>query len=188
MSSRWKRTSRLAAAGRRLLGRSHRPTRSQPDPRPAPVARRIDGARRDWAPTSFSSCTVTTPSGKGSASGCARSTCPRLGTVITRKSRFPLETLRIRVDTPVQRNQNTALFVGAGRNDLEAAVVARHLDVAASLAWLRKHCPQARMTGSERVSSPSSRPKRKRARSYWRYLGMRGFVAKDWNGTRSTIS
>ena len=37
---------------------------------------------------------------------------------------------------------------GQGRNDLEAAVAARYPDVAASLAWLRKHHPQARMTGS----------------------------------------
>jgi len=37
---------------------------------------------------------------------------------------------------------------GQGANDLEAAVVARYPDVAASLQWLRKHRPQARMTGS----------------------------------------
>jgi 4-diphosphocytidyl-2-C-methyl-D-erythritol kinase len=37
---------------------------------------------------------------------------------------------------------------GQGANDLEAAVVARYPDVAANLAWLRKHRPQARMTGS----------------------------------------
>jgi len=37
---------------------------------------------------------------------------------------------------------------GQGANDLEAAVVARYPDVAAHLAWLKKHRPQARMTGS----------------------------------------
>ncbi|HEV3008308.1 MAG TPA: 4-(cytidine 5'-diphospho)-2-C-methyl-D-erythritol kinase [Burkholderiales bacterium] len=37
---------------------------------------------------------------------------------------------------------------GQGANDLEAAVVARYPDVAASLQWLRQHRPQARMTGS----------------------------------------
>jgi 4-diphosphocytidyl-2-C-methyl-D-erythritol kinase len=37
---------------------------------------------------------------------------------------------------------------GQGANDLEPAVVARYPDVAASLAWLRQHRPQARMTGS----------------------------------------
>jgi len=37
---------------------------------------------------------------------------------------------------------------GQGANDLEAAVVARYPGVAACLAWLRQHRPQARMTGS----------------------------------------
>jgi 4-diphosphocytidyl-2-C-methyl-D-erythritol kinase len=37
---------------------------------------------------------------------------------------------------------------GQGLNDLEPAVVARYPDVAAGLQWLRKHRPQARMTGS----------------------------------------
>jgi 4-diphosphocytidyl-2-C-methyl-D-erythritol kinase len=39
-------------------------------------------------------------------------------------------------------------FPGQGANDLETAVVARYPEVAASLAWLRQHRPQARMTGS----------------------------------------
>jgi len=39
-------------------------------------------------------------------------------------------------------------FSGQGANDLEPAVVARYPEVAASLAWLRQHRPQARMTGS----------------------------------------
>jgi 4-diphosphocytidyl-2-C-methyl-D-erythritol kinase len=39
-------------------------------------------------------------------------------------------------------------FSGQGTNDLESAVVARYPEVAASLAWLRQHRPQARMTGS----------------------------------------
>ena len=39
-------------------------------------------------------------------------------------------------------------FSGQGRNDLEAAVVARYPEVAASLGWLKQHRPQARMTGS----------------------------------------
>jgi 4-diphosphocytidyl-2-C-methyl-D-erythritol kinase len=37
---------------------------------------------------------------------------------------------------------------GQGANDLEAAVVARYPDVRASLAWLKQHRAQARMTGS----------------------------------------
>ena len=39
-------------------------------------------------------------------------------------------------------------FSGQGTNDLEPAVVARYPEVAASLAWLKQHRPQARMTGS----------------------------------------
>ena len=39
-------------------------------------------------------------------------------------------------------------FSGQGRNDLEAAVVARYPEVAAHLEWLRLRCPKARMTGS----------------------------------------
>ena len=37
---------------------------------------------------------------------------------------------------------------GQGVNDLEPVVTARYPDVAAHLAWLKKRCPQARMTGS----------------------------------------
>jgi 4-diphosphocytidyl-2-C-methyl-D-erythritol kinase len=39
-------------------------------------------------------------------------------------------------------------FPGQGANDLEAAVAARYPEVAAQLEWLRRRCPQARMTGS----------------------------------------
>jgi 4-diphosphocytidyl-2-C-methyl-D-erythritol kinase len=39
-------------------------------------------------------------------------------------------------------------FAGQGTNDLEAVVVARYPVVAAQLAWLRRRCPQARLTGS----------------------------------------
>src|SRR5258706_3916334 len=39
-------------------------------------------------------------------------------------------------------------FPGQGNNDLEPVVVGRHPEVAASLAWLKGRCPQARMTGS----------------------------------------
>jgi 4-diphosphocytidyl-2-C-methyl-D-erythritol kinase len=37
---------------------------------------------------------------------------------------------------------------GQGQNDLEPVVIARYPEVAAQLAWLKKHHPQARMTGS----------------------------------------
>jgi 4-diphosphocytidyl-2-C-methyl-D-erythritol kinase len=39
-------------------------------------------------------------------------------------------------------------FPGQGTNDLEAVVVARYPVVAAQLAWLRRRCPPARLTGS----------------------------------------
>jgi 4-diphosphocytidyl-2-C-methyl-D-erythritol kinase len=39
-------------------------------------------------------------------------------------------------------------FPGQGANDLEPVVLARYPEVAAQLAWLRQHRPQARMTGS----------------------------------------
>jgi 4-diphosphocytidyl-2-C-methyl-D-erythritol kinase len=39
-------------------------------------------------------------------------------------------------------------FSGQGRNDLEAAVVAKYPEVGAHLTWLKQRCPQARMTGS----------------------------------------
>lgn len=39
-------------------------------------------------------------------------------------------------------------FPGQGQNDLEAVVTARYPEVAAQLAWLKRRCPQARMTGS----------------------------------------
>ena len=37
---------------------------------------------------------------------------------------------------------------GQGRNDLEPVVTARYADVAAHLAWLKRHAARARMTGS----------------------------------------
>jgi 4-diphosphocytidyl-2-C-methyl-D-erythritol kinase len=49
---------------------------------------------------------------------------------------------------PTKRLKMSPFLSGQGANDLEAAVVARYPDVAAHLAWLRKHRPQARMTGS----------------------------------------
>lgn len=39
-------------------------------------------------------------------------------------------------------------FRGLGHNDLEPVVTARYPEVAAQLHWLRRQCPQARMTGS----------------------------------------
>ena len=73
---------------------------------------------------------------------------------------------------------------GQGANDLEAAVVARYPDVAASLAWLRKHRPQARMTGSgacvfaEFETEAGARALQEAALQSDLPGGMRGFVAR----------
>lgn len=68
---------------------------------------------------------------------------------------------------------------GQGANDLEPAVVARYPDVAASLAWLRQHRPQARMTGSGACVFAEFETEAE-ARALHSALpgGMRGFVAR----------
>jgi 4-diphosphocytidyl-2-C-methyl-D-erythritol kinase len=58
------------------------------------------------------------------------------------------ETFESALTHPTKRLKIPPFLSGQGTNDLEAAVAARYPDVAASLAWLRKHRPQARMTGS----------------------------------------
>lgn len=70
-------------------------------------------------------------------------------------------------------------FSGQGTNDLEAAVVARYPEVAASLAWLRKHRPQARMTGSGACVFAEFATEAE-ARALYSALpgGMQGFVAQ----------
>ena len=68
---------------------------------------------------------------------------------------------------------------GQGKNDLEAAVVARYPDVAASLAWLRKHRPQARMTGSGACVFAEFETEAEARALHSALPGvMRGFVAK----------
>jgi 4-diphosphocytidyl-2-C-methyl-D-erythritol kinase len=75
-------------------------------------------------------------------------------------------------------------FSGQGTNDLEAAVVERYPEVAASLAWLRHHRPQARMTGSgacvfaEFETEAEARALHKAALRCDLPGGMRGFVAR----------
>ena len=68
---------------------------------------------------------------------------------------------------------------GQGANDLEPAVVARYPDVAAGLAWLRKHRTQARMTGSGACVFAEFETETE-ARALHSALpgGMRGFVAR----------
>jgi 4-diphosphocytidyl-2-C-methyl-D-erythritol kinase len=68
---------------------------------------------------------------------------------------------------------------GQGANDLEPVVVARYPDVAASLAWLRQHRAQARMTGSGACVFAEFETEAE-ARALHSALpgGMRGFVAR----------
>jgi 4-diphosphocytidyl-2-C-methyl-D-erythritol kinase len=58
------------------------------------------------------------------------------------------ETFKSALTRSTKRLKMSPFLSGQGTNDLEAAVVARYPDVAARLAWLRQHRPQARMTGS----------------------------------------
>ena len=70
-------------------------------------------------------------------------------------------------------------FSGQGRNDLEAAVVAKHPEVDAHLKWLRQCCPQARMTGSGACVFAEFKSEAE-ARALHAQLprDMRGFVAR----------
>jgi len=58
------------------------------------------------------------------------------------------ETFKSALTRSTKRLKMSPFLSGHGANDLEPVVVARYPDVAASLGWLRKHRPQARMTGS----------------------------------------
>lgn len=68
---------------------------------------------------------------------------------------------------------------GQGANDLEPVVTARYPEVAAGLAWLKKHQPQARMTGSGACVFAEFETEAE-ARALYKALpgGMRGFVAR----------
>jgi len=78
-----------------------------------------------------------------------------------------------------KRLKMSPFLSGQGANDLEAAVVARYPDVAASLAWLRQHRAQARMTGSGACVFAEFETEAE-ARALHAALpgGMRGFVAR----------
>jgi 4-diphosphocytidyl-2-C-methyl-D-erythritol kinase len=68
---------------------------------------------------------------------------------------------------------------GQGANDLEPVVVVRYPDVAASLAWLRQHRAQARMTGSGAcVFAEFETEAEARALHSALPRGMQGFVAR----------
>ena len=68
---------------------------------------------------------------------------------------------------------------GQGQNDLEPVVTARYPEVAAQLAWLRQHRPQARMTGSGACVFAEFASEAE-ARALYTQLpgGMNGFVAR----------
>ena len=78
-----------------------------------------------------------------------------------------------------KRLKMSPFLSGQGANDLEAAVVARYPDVAAGLQWLRKHRPQARMTGSGACLFAEFETEAE-ARALHAALpaGMRGFVTR----------
>lgn len=68
---------------------------------------------------------------------------------------------------------------GQGQNDLEPVVTARYPEVAAQLAWLRQHRPQARMTGSGAcVFAEFGSESEARALHTQLPGGMNGFVAQ----------
>jgi len=70
-------------------------------------------------------------------------------------------------------------FPGQGQNDLEPVVTARYPEVAAQLAWLRQHRPQARMTGSGAcVFAELETEAQARALHTQLPGGMNGFVAR----------
>ena len=80
---------------------------------------------------------------------------------------------------PGKRLKIPPFFSGQGRNDLEAAVVARHPEVDRHLQWLRQRRPQARMTGSGAcVFAEFGSETEARALHAQLPSGMRGFVAR----------
>lgn len=58
------------------------------------------------------------------------------------------ETFASALTSRAKRLKIPPFLSGQGQNDLEPVVTARYPEVAASLAWLKKHRSQARMTGS----------------------------------------
>ena len=68
---------------------------------------------------------------------------------------------------------------GYGRNDLQAVATARHPEIGAALAELRKRSPHARMTGSgSSVFASFASGELARGAVLARLPGMHGFVAR----------
>ena len=82
----------------------------------------------------------------------------------------------LRRDTPPLRPANW--LPGAGHNDLEPVACARFPEVATHLTWLRRHAPQALMTGSGACVFAAFAD-RASAEAVWRQLppGMNGWLA-----------
>jgi 4-diphosphocytidyl-2-C-methyl-D-erythritol kinase len=89
------------------------------------------------------------------------------------------ETFASALTSQAKRLKIPPFLSGQGRNDLEPVVTARYPEVAASLAWLKKHRPQARMTGSGAcVFAEFATEAEARALLSALPEGMQGFVAR----------
>jgi 4-diphosphocytidyl-2-C-methyl-D-erythritol kinase len=89
------------------------------------------------------------------------------------------ETFASALTSPGKRLKIPPFLSGQGRNDLEPVVTARYPEVAAQLAWLKKHRPQARMTGSGAcVFAEFESETQARALHTQLPEGMNGFVAQ----------
>jgi 4-diphosphocytidyl-2-C-methyl-D-erythritol kinase len=89
------------------------------------------------------------------------------------------ETFASALTSPGKRLKIPPFLSGQGQNDLEPVVTARYPEVAAQLAWLKKHCPQARMTGSGAcVFAEFETEAQARALHTQLPGGMNGFVAR----------
>jgi len=89
------------------------------------------------------------------------------------------ETFASALTSPTKRLKIPPFLSGQGQNDLEPVVAARYPEVAAQLAWLRQHRPQARMTGSGACVFAEFESESE-ARALLSALpgGMQGFVAR----------
>ena len=89
------------------------------------------------------------------------------------------ETFASALTSQAKRLKIPPFLSGQGQNDLEPVVTARYPEVAAQLAWLKKHSPQARMTGTGAcVFAEFGSEAQARALHTQLPGGMNGFVAQ----------
>jgi 4-diphosphocytidyl-2-C-methyl-D-erythritol kinase len=89
------------------------------------------------------------------------------------------ETFASALTSQAKRLKIPPFLSGQGQNDLEPVVTARYPEVAAALAWLKMHRPQARMTGSGAcVFAEFESEAQARALLSALPEGMQGFVAR----------